>query len=353
MNVSNEMDLTKEDNQMAKGLAIIGMVLLHLFCRLGELPYEPMLHIGETPFVYFIGLFGDLCVPVFCFCSGYAHYLLKEKKKEKYTYVIRDKIIALLKNYWCILILFSILGFLLDGKGLIPGNINNFLGNLFLYKLSYNGAWWFLLTYIILIIISPVIVKIVKRFKWIHVAFVSGILYFIFYIFRFIYVFSFESELFSWIWQQLVLLGTSQFAYVIGMIFRKTEVMTKLKSLLADKDIMRKAIVFFVPIILFLIHCVEQSLIIAPITGLGTIVCFFLWNKPQSIKRVFMFMGEHSTNIWLIHMFFYATLFVDFVFVVKYPICIFGMMMGLCIVTSLIVQRILKNLNKFIVCLKR
>ena len=34
------MELTKKDTDMTKGLAIIFMVLLHLFCRIDNLPYE-------------------------------------------------------------------------------------------------------------------------------------------------------------------------------------------------------------------------------------------------------------------------------------------------------------------------
>ena len=38
---------------MAKGLAIIGMIMLHLFCRLGSLPYKPLIWIGSVPLVYY------------------------------------------------------------------------------------------------------------------------------------------------------------------------------------------------------------------------------------------------------------------------------------------------------------
>lgn len=34
------MELTKRDTKMTKGLAIVFMVLLHLFCRVDNLPYE-------------------------------------------------------------------------------------------------------------------------------------------------------------------------------------------------------------------------------------------------------------------------------------------------------------------------
>ena len=78
------MELTKHDNQIAKGIAIIGMVMLHPFSRLGELPYSPLIWIGKTPLIFYVGLLGDMCVSIFCFCSGYAHFLLNDKLGEEY-----------------------------------------------------------------------------------------------------------------------------------------------------------------------------------------------------------------------------------------------------------------------------
>lgn len=34
------MELSKNDTKMTQGIAIIFMVLLHLFCRVDNLPYE-------------------------------------------------------------------------------------------------------------------------------------------------------------------------------------------------------------------------------------------------------------------------------------------------------------------------
>lgn len=42
------MELTKQDTKMTKGLAIVFMVLLHLFCRVDNLPYECIKIGGDT-----------------------------------------------------------------------------------------------------------------------------------------------------------------------------------------------------------------------------------------------------------------------------------------------------------------
>ena len=64
------MDITKRDSKMLKGIAILAMLMLHLFCRRDNLPYTPLLWIGDTPLIYYFGLFGDICVamamPITC-----------------------------------------------------------------------------------------------------------------------------------------------------------------------------------------------------------------------------------------------------------------------------------------------
>ena len=57
-------------------------------------------------------------------------------------------------------------------------------------------------------------------------------------------------------------------------------------------------------------------------------------------------MGKHSTNIWLIHMFFYLYLFKDFVYVAKYPLAILALMLVICIGCSYIINMLLKPVKK-------
>ena len=332
------MELTKQDNQMAKGIAILGMLMLHLFCRLGEeLPYHPIIWVGDMPLIYYLGLFGDICVPIYCFCSGYAQILLKEREKDLFLKKSISRLGKFLVNYWIILCVFSVLGLIFDSSRAIPGSVCRFLGNFFLVKLTYNGAWWFILTYIILILIAPACIILVKRLNSVVVFLVSGIIYFISYIFRFVIVLEFSNALLTGTWTQLVLLGYSQFAFVVGMIFYKEKLITKLRRWIASKR-NGSFLCIIVPVILFGLHCIERSLIIAPITGLVTMLCFHLFPKPRWMCSFFNYVGFHSTNIWLVHMFFYLVLFKGFAFRATYPILIYALLFAVSLVTSYVVN---------------
>ena len=338
------MELTKQDTQKAKGVAIIGMVMLHLFCRLGDLPYTPWLWIGETPLIYYLGLFGDFCVPIYCFCSGYAHYLLKEKHKTDYNKATAQKLLRFLSQYWLVVILFSAVGLLTGNGAVIPGSLSEFLGNLLLYRLSYNGAWWFVITYIFLSVLSPVLFKITQKLNPVVLLLLSGVVYFVSYLFRFQFPITISNAVLNWIWQQLILLGTSQFSYMIGMVSRKAQWASKLRAICQGKPISSVCLLLAL-LAVFVGHCVVQSLIVAPITAMAVLLCLFGIRLPVIVDRLLLFMGKHSTNIWLVHMFFYFTLFENFVFVAKYPLFVLALMIAVCILTSVLINQISKGVQ--------
>lgn len=69
---------------MAKGIAILGMLMLHLFWRIDNLPYTPMVWIRDVPFAYYLGLFVDICVPTYGFLGEYGQAVLMEKEQLLY-----------------------------------------------------------------------------------------------------------------------------------------------------------------------------------------------------------------------------------------------------------------------------
>lgn len=334
------MELTKNDTQKCKGIAIIGMVMLHMFCRLDNLPYSPLIWIGNTPLIYYLGLLGDVCVPIFCFCSGYAHYLLYDQFGKKYKNRIPNKLLRFLCNYWIVVILFSLLGLICGKSAVIPGSLSEFLGNIFLYKMSYNGAWWFILTYIFLLLLSPALAKLVKKTKGylsLVIIAVSGIIYFIAYIIRFdIVPIQLENPVLDWLLTQMVLLGTSQLTYMIGMVCRKYSLVTKLRKAV-DKTYIR-VLVSVISLCILLLHCVIPSAFLAPFTALATLCILIVTRFPKVIETSVCFLGKHSTNIWLIHMFFYMGLFDGLVFIAKYPPFIAIFMFLICIAVSLFIN---------------
>lgn len=159
----NRIYLTKEQTQMTKGMAILSMLVLHLFCRKGgDVFGTPIFWLNtDTPFVYILGFLAEICVPLYSMCSGYAHFMLGNAGRLTLQANIR-RIIRFLLNYWIIVIVFSIVGLIFKTPD-IPVNFSEFIKNLFLLSNSYNGAWWYAATYVLLCLCSGLIYKLVRK----------------------------------------------------------------------------------------------------------------------------------------------------------------------------------------------
>lgn len=343
------MELSKNQINITKGIAILFMLLLHLFCTKSyEGVFQPLIMIGEVPLVYYIALFGDCCVAIYCFCSGYGLFLRYKNKKESY---LRNNIIRLFKlyiNYWIILLLFVvILGFIMGKSDIYPGDLKTFLLTFTAISPAYNGAWWFLTIYIILVLVSPIINKVVLKYSpWI-IAVISLIIYFIGYIQRIKGIIVFDNIALDWIIRQFGLFGTSQFPFIIGAIFAEKKLYSKLYEI-ANKLKFKNLIGIILIVLMIASHGIVQTLFVAVFTGIVFICIFNLMDKPKWLDSLLSYLASHSTNMWLIHMFFYMIYFKELVFAPKYPILIFIWLVVLCIGGSYVINITYKPIIKFL-----
>lgn len=311
------MELTKNDSKMLQGLSVLAMVCLHLFCRDYQGVFTPVVYLFGTPLSFYFGQISDFCVMGFAFISGYAH-MTQIDNKGYYKRRLRALLILLI-DFWMILLLFTAVSVIVGNGANMPGNISKFLMNFFLLENSYNGAWWYMFTFVVLVIISPITLKLIKKYNVIVILVVGFIIY------SFAYYIRFKGSYNGWIFDKIGPFGMTLFEYLIGAVCFKTKIFTKIynvwKKIPKSLTVIFSILVFAV--LLFAHTKILQSLFIAPITGMVIFVMFHFWNKPKFVKSFFAFFGEHSTNIWLTHMFFFSKLFVDFVYIAKYPILIY------------------------------
>ncbi|MBP1949029.1 acyltransferase family protein [Virgibacillus litoralis] len=340
------MEFSKRDMKMLQGVAILFMLSLHLFARkdINGL-YETYPMINDIPLIYYIGLFGDACVPIYLFVSGYGLSISLAKGNVLNKNIKR--ILKLLINFWIILFLFMGIGFLIGKMEAFPGGISQFLLNFSLLSNSYNGAWWYLQTYVLLVIMAAPLIKLVKRNNTIIVLMVSGFIYLITYIQRIKFVIEFDSTILTMLNNATVLLGTSQLAFIIGIIFAKEQIYSKLNNTFNDIKFKNTLCVLGV-IILVIFHGIFETMFVAPFTAILFICIFCLMDKKESVQKGFAFFGRHSLNIWLTHMFFYISFFKVAIFAPYYPILIFSWLVLLCLVTSFVINSINNPLARVI-----
>lgn len=347
--------MSKDETNQLKGIAIAFMLLLHLFNTYNyhEI-YTPYLMINGVPLTFYISLFADCCVVLFLYCSGYGLYFSYKNSNSEGKYVkgMPARLKGLYIKYWVILILFCfILGALL-GESRYPCDIKTIILNLTALDTSYNGAWWFFTTYVIILLISPILFKIIERNNPAIVLLFFFVIYTVGYIQRFKTfktAFVITDPVIEWLLTELALLSNSLLPFILGAYFLKYDILSSVKCLLSEKlnKFKINAIMALTLVAMFVFKIYVPTLYVAVFTGIGFIICYLLIDKPALFGTTLSFLGYHSTNIWLTHMFLYLDFSISkiIVFYSKDPLIIFVTLLSICILFSYIINFIENKIN--------
>lgn len=274
-----------------QGIAILMMIFHHyILCSLDINNYSTLLQIVLSCF----GWFGKLCVAIFLLCSGIGMYYkqLSIEENKLVNYCLKKDYI-LYQKYMLILVLsLPFLYFILDYRL----EWETFILHIFTLKSSYNNAWWFLNTYLLLMISFPF-------FFWIHkrksIFFITMFLMIIGYVFNTLNTY-FQLGLFNnIIISSIYLFIVNQFSFCCGFLF--AENYNKIKRLKIQPVIGILIIIFMI----FFRGILHKNGIdnVFTDTILAIILIYILINNFIFYK-FFVFFGKHSTNLWLVHMFF-------------------------------------------------
>ena len=99
---------------------------------------------------------------------------------------------------------------------------------------------------------------------------------------------------------------------------------------------------------MIVVHGVIQPLFVAFITATVTIILLCICPLPVWLTNLLCYFGEHSTNIWLVHMFFYDSLFGGLAFRAKYPIPVFLLLLTLSLASSYGIRWLCKPILKLV-----
>ena len=326
------MELTKNDSKMLQGLSVLAMVWLHLFDRDYTDLFTPILFGGGIPYSFYIAQLSDFCVFGFAFLSGYAH-MMQSSQAGYYKRRLKG-LLSVFCSYWLILIVFSILGIVVGQGDYMPGTPKKFVLNALTLENSYNGAWWYMFTYAILLLISPILLKWVKHSHPIVVLGIGLAIYCLAYYVRFNLDYS------NWFLYKFGASGMTLFEYLLGALALKYQVFTRIYRIWEKIPKAARWLLAAVLMIgmLYGRTKVVPNLFVAPVTGFVVMTLFHFWNKPQVVKKAFLLVGRHSTNIWLTHMFFYSVMFKNLVYIAKYPLLVFAFMLAITIPLSMLLQ---------------
>lgn len=351
------MTFTKDDTKVVKAIAVMLMLYHHLF-GFPERIYNNYINLIPTinnhNISFLIASFGKICVTIFIFLAGYSSYISMKNNKEES--VVKKRVYNLYKIFWKVFLVIVPIGIIF---GRIRFNILDILLNFFGLKTSIVTEWWFFTPYIILIIFSPLIIKLMNKLN-----FVSNLILTILAnvicleIIPLIQLNSWTSLLSgNFIFYNIHLTTSLLSSFMMGILFAKYDILSYFKNKYCN-NYMYVIISFGILGIIFYLRGRLGYLydyIYTPIFIVCITIIFNTKNRLiEKIRKILIKIGNESTIIWLTHSFYCYILCQRIIFMPKIDVLIFIWLLLISYTTSLIIKYIFNILNiKYQLILKK
>ncbi len=332
------MKIPVQKSDQLKSIAILMMLCLHLFNREYHNIFQPLLFMGKQPLSYYISLFSDGCVPIFAFVSGYGLYFSFKQNPEVYLKKNIERSKKLYLRYWIILLLFAVLlGWLLQKEG-YPGTWGKFILNFSGLVVSYNGAWWFFTIYILFVFTSKFWFRLLDKLNP-YLFFVALlIIYVVAFYFRVYKPHLLQNSVLEWFQMHTSLYFATLFQFMLGSFALKYRWNDKVSSLLQQIKFKNFWAFLGITLLVGFRGFIIPNYIITPFTGLIFIFLFLQMDLGKYFNKFLDFFTAHSTNIWLVHLFFCGVYFKPFIYSPQYPPLIILLLVACCLVASYIIN---------------
>ena len=350
--------MDKKESLELKGIAILLMLMLHLFNtqeRVAECTTFLYFWNGK-PLVYALSRVGAFCVPLYIFISGYGHGAIMAAGRLDFKSACR-RVANLYIIYWVVFLPFIGWGCLAASEN-YPGSASEFLLNFIGVGCSYNGEWWFLFSYVLLVLFAPFFLPSMSqkasdgtlRIKtgWIVFFIVLFILcqitrplcrpYFSFLPFRIAFDTLSLSSMF--VWGAAIALG--------GCLDINNR--NKLKEKCAK--IWGAPPSWWLLLIILVLCLLRMSLGPGFLNNIFVLILLPLYlalPRGRWWRDILCYFGVHSTNMWLCHTFFAYYICHDFIYGLSYPLLMFCVLVLLSLVSSILLTPVQKALQKLFV----
>lgn len=319
---------TREDTKQIKGIAILLMLMHHLYLYADRIPYglevaTDIVIMGKE-LTEILGTFGGICVPLYMFLGGYGLYM-KVGSNEQSDYGRNSLVshyIKLYQVYWKVFLIFVPLGYLCFSNqpqycadATISGRFSEFSMKTVLMNFvgiddSIVSEWWFFGAYLFALFAGFVYLETFKKNKRIYIELANIILFHMLVngVFSPLpWVARFEGLAENVFYVRLLMSGKWSLHLLIGIVFAKYQVFDSWYMLLVEKlgKFERIMLAIFAMgvaggMYVFLTDS-GYALIVVPIFVFASAT---LVNSMTILKKPLKLLGEHSTNMWLIHGFF-------------------------------------------------
>lgn len=344
---------------MIQGLAILMMLYHHLFAtpEIFGIEYFSLLHIGGINVEQKMAWFFKICVGIYAFVSGYGIYRSIEKTKYENTHsfwglllaeykIIFKKIVSFFLQYWLVFGIFIVIvGFVFFKR---PFEIKEFLLNFLGISSSYNGAWWYVLQYMKMLLLFPFMDAFFTLFKTKKAIITQVVLYGIAIVAAgYLYVFKIGiiAQLLNFFMFAFLL------CFVMGYLISRYRIYELAYKLIPEKLLYVLGLLGMVFVIAARVKIIKDpasaglDFIFVPVLVYGFCVLMVLLPK---LSRFFAFFGGLSTYMWLTHVFFYDHYTKPIVLATKTSTGMFFTLLLFSTLAALALNGIMGQLNKII-----
>lgn len=355
-----EKGFSREDTRAVKGIAAILLLIYHLWPFAERFPtgfsWRPLFGLLDPKWIECMGWGAYIMMYVFFFLGGYGLYCRIAGGAK-----LHDALLRLYTNYWRIFLIFIPVAFLFFSHQ--PGDFMantalcniysrfsagefalNFLG----LDCSYNREWWFLTAYAAAMVTGYGLILATEKVKsfWADGLIVLGLDVLIHCLptLGFFAPFS-GSPVFS------ALFNGNAVPFYMGIVFAKHDALSAMRGIMARYSKAAKILIsLFGLLLIYLIRGTDAvtydcDTILAPFF---TVLCITLLDFLPPVKKALCYVGGRCNDIWLIHP-FYCIYFYPvrrLVFCTREPLLSLLILLGLCLVSSELVERFYKLLKK-------
>lgn len=338
------MEFTREQTNIAKGVAISLMFAHHLYSFSDRLlngnSYIPLIPLFNTEL--YIGLIGSICVSIFLFLSGYGLFLGWRRSQQSPIHYSLTKCKDFYLTYWLYFLIFVPIGFIFfkhktfwDSAHLrYSGDVKTFLMNFLGWSSTYNEEWWFVRVFIItLFFLCPLYIKLTEKNITLMI-FISLLLL------------ALGSKVYPWgalgftLWQA---------SFALGVVCAKLKFFSSRPIQALDK--LGWVWVIFGLFLCFII-CLTFRLRFG-VFGVKydfLIVALFIYFSVRVViilhlNKVFTYLGQYSFPLWLVHTFFCYYYFQDIVYFPRWSPFVFIFLTAMSLLSVLGIEHFKKIIN--------
>lgn len=304
--------MNKNESKIMKGVAILLMVFLHLFNRESNVNLcHNLVYISGIPLTHILTRAANP-VSFYLILGGYGLYKVWEKG-DRHRW---SRMLKLLIHYWIILLVFVAIGHFMYPTR-YPGSILKLVKNLTGFHTTYNGEMWFLLPYLLLSALSPLLFRLVNRLRWWQIIGGAFVIHLAtsFCLSRYGVRYLYGNQ---WLYNPFLVLHL-MFSFFIGAVAAREHFFEKIKDraehISHSGTIAWGGVILSVVIACLFRHFYGYAFLF--------ITFFYLACRPVWVDKILADLGGQSMNMWMIHTWLCYYLFHSFFYGLKYPMLIF------------------------------